>query len=83
MFVTIKGSVIKMLAATGTEDEEREKTKIKMRATTGVARKMASGRESRSFIHSNFPQKKPRMEPKKSEIKKADSTLKNVAERWR
>jgi hypothetical protein len=69
-------------AATGTDDDGKENTKIKMSAATGVVRKRASGNEKKYFTALNVPDKNPRKVPSVIEMKNERMTRRKVAERF-
>lgn len=58
------GNVIKMLTATGTKSDFNAKTSSKMIATMGVVRKIVTGSLKKLLKKTDFPQKKPKMQPK-------------------
>ncbi len=63
---------------TGTESELNAKISTRIRATTGVERRIDIGRFRKSFIKLHLPHATPSTVPIESEIKKDFTTLKNV-----
>ena len=79
ILVTTIGRVISRPATRGTSDDDIEKTRIKISATTGVTRRTDRGNEIKFFTLSNLPEKKPISKPARIEIEKEASTRKKVA----
>ena len=76
--VVIIGRVIRTQTKTGTVPDLNQKSAIKIKATTGVARITARGNSKKSFTNEESPQKIPSRVPAITEIKNERKTLSSV-----
>lgn len=76
--VVIMGSVMSTQTKTGTLPDLNQKSAIRIKATTGVARIIASGNSKKSRVKDDSPQAKPMIIPSRTVIAKEMITRKKV-----